>query len=168
MFCPEARSRSKQNRTDDFFMSTVIVPRHLVGICVRLCANYLMQFRADKMQSNPVVRCVPANHRFLGDEAMKTRLAQWLALSSWAAASMKVFGDTVHFIALLSTGDRWHARAVAIGRQHLGPLVTTEWILTEVGDAFSPPRMSGWGVISHWQFPVANSSRAHNWHYGPC
>ena len=28
---------------------------------------------------------------------------------------MKVFGDTVHFIALLSTGDRWHARAVAIG-----------------------------------------------------
>jgi site-specific recombinase XerD len=23
---------------DDFFMSTVIVPRHLVGICVRLCA----------------------------------------------------------------------------------------------------------------------------------
>ena len=52
---------------------------------------------------------------------------------------MKVFGDTVHFIALLSTGDRWHARAVAIGRQHPGPLVTTEWILTEVGDAFSHP-----------------------------
>ena len=52
---------------------------------------------------------------------------------------MKVFGDTVHFIALLSTGDRWHARAVAIGQQHPGPLVTTEWILTEVGDAFSHP-----------------------------
>jgi uncharacterized protein len=27
----------------------------------------------------------------------------------------------------------------AIGRQHPGPLVTTEWILTEVGDAFSHP-----------------------------
>jgi predicted nucleic acid-binding protein len=40
---------------------------------------------------------------------------------------MKVFGDTVHFIALLSIGDRWHA------------LVTTEWILTEVGDAFCHP-----------------------------
>jgi predicted nucleic acid-binding protein len=52
---------------------------------------------------------------------------------------MKVFDNTVHFIALLSAGDRWHARAVAIGRQHLGPLVTTEWILTEVGDAFSHP-----------------------------
>src|SRR5208283_842303 len=55
---------------------------------------------------------------------------------SWAAASMKVFGDTVHFIAYWSTGDRWHARAVAINRQPPGPLVTTEWILTEVGDVF--------------------------------
>jgi len=61
------------------------------------------------------------------------------SLSSWVAASMKVFGDTVHFIALLSTGDRWHARAVAINRQSPGPLVTTEWVLTEVGDAFSQP-----------------------------
>jgi hypothetical protein len=52
---------------------------------------------------------------------------------------MKVFGDTVHFIALLSTSDRWHARAVAINRQSPGPLVTTEWVLTEVGDAFSHP-----------------------------
>jgi hypothetical protein len=52
---------------------------------------------------------------------------------------MKVFGDTVHFIALLSTGDRWHARAVAISRESPGPLITTEWVLTEVGDAFSHP-----------------------------
>ena len=52
---------------------------------------------------------------------------------------MKVFGDTVHFIAYWSTGDRWHARAVAINRQPPGPLVTTEWVLTEVGDAFSQP-----------------------------
>jgi uncharacterized protein len=52
---------------------------------------------------------------------------------------MKVFGDAFHFIALLSTGDRWHARAVAINRQPPGQLVTTEWVLTEVGDAFSQP-----------------------------
>jgi predicted nucleic acid-binding protein len=57
----------------------------------------------------------------------------------WAAALMKVFGDTVHFIALLSTGDRWHAQAVAISRQSPGPLLTTEWVLTEVGNAFSRP-----------------------------
>ena len=55
----------------------------------------------------------------------------------WAAPSMKVFGDTVHFIAYWSTGDRWHVRAVAISRQPPCPLVTTEWVLTEVGDAFS-------------------------------
>jgi len=52
---------------------------------------------------------------------------------------MKVFGDTGHFIALLSTGDRWHARAVAINRQSPGPLVTTEWVLTEVTRATSSP-----------------------------
>jgi predicted nucleic acid-binding protein len=52
---------------------------------------------------------------------------------------MNVFGDTVYFIALLSTRDRWHPRAVAISRQPPGPLITTEWVLTEVGDAFSQP-----------------------------
>src|SRR5215469_18915118 len=38
-----------------------------------------------------------------------------------------------------STRDRWHARAIAINRQLPGLLVTTEWVLTEVGDAFSQP-----------------------------
>jgi hypothetical protein len=38
------------------------------------------------------------------------------SVSSWFTAWMKVFGDTVYFIALLSTGDRWHAEAVAISR----------------------------------------------------
>ena len=52
---------------------------------------------------------------------------------------MRVFGDAVHFIALLSTRDRWHTRAVALSRQSPGPLVTTEWVLTEVGDAFNEP-----------------------------
>ena len=48
---------------------------------------------------------------------------------------MKVFGDAVYFIALLSARDRWHAHARAINQNPPGPLVTTEWILTEVGDA---------------------------------
>ena len=52
---------------------------------------------------------------------------------------MKAFADAVYFIALLSTRDRWHARAIAINRQPSGLLVTTEWVLTEVGDAFSQP-----------------------------
>jgi hypothetical protein len=52
---------------------------------------------------------------------------------------MKVFGDAVYFVALLSARDRWHAHARAINQNPPGPLVTTEWILTEVGDAFSQP-----------------------------
>src|SRR6516165_11550376 len=61
------------------------------------------------------------------------------SLPAWDTASMKAFGDAVYFIALLSTRDRWHARAIAINRQLPGLLVTTEWVLTEVGDAFSQP-----------------------------
>jgi hypothetical protein len=45
---------------------------------------------------------------------------------------MKVFGDAVYFIALLSARDRWHAHARAINQNPPGPLVTTEWVLTEV------------------------------------
>jgi predicted nucleic acid-binding protein len=54
---------------------------------------------------------------------------------------MKVFGDAVYFIALLSARDRWHVHARAINENPPGPLVTTEWVLTEVGDAFSQPGM---------------------------
>jgi uncharacterized protein len=50
-----------------------------------------------------------------------------------------VFGDASYFVALLSSRDRWHSRAVALNRQPPGPLLTTEWVLTEVGDAFSLP-----------------------------
>jgi predicted nucleic acid-binding protein len=53
---------------------------------------------------------------------------------------MKIFGDAVYFIGLLSARDRWHARALAINEHPPGPLVTTEWVLTEVGDAFSRPQ----------------------------
>jgi predicted nucleic acid-binding protein len=48
-----------------------------------------------------------------------------------------VFADTAHFIAALNAQDRWHARAVALSRNPPAPLVTTEWVLLEVGDAFS-------------------------------
>ena len=41
---------------------------------------------------------------------------------------MKAFAEAVYFIALLSTRDRWHARAIAINRQPPGLLVTTEWV----------------------------------------
>jgi hypothetical protein len=46
-----------------------------------------------------------------------------------------VFADAFYFLALLNKADYAHARALpfkAAGR----PLITTTWVLTEVGDAF--------------------------------
>jgi predicted nucleic acid-binding protein len=50
----------------------------------------------------------------------------------------EVFADTFYFLALLNPKDSAHARAasVALGRPQL---VTSRWILTEVGDALSAP-----------------------------
>ena len=50
-----------------------------------------------------------------------------------------VFADAAYFIALLNPADNFHARAVELARRPPGPLVTTYWILAEVGDAFSQP-----------------------------
>ena len=48
-----------------------------------------------------------------------------------------VFGDTVNFLALVNGADTFHRQAVQLSREPPGPLVTTEWVLTEVGDALS-------------------------------
>jgi predicted nucleic acid-binding protein len=50
-----------------------------------------------------------------------------------------VFGDTVYFLALVNARDQLHAQAKELSRQPPGSLVTTEWVLTEVGDALSAP-----------------------------
>jgi hypothetical protein len=51
----------------------------------------------------------------------------------------KVFADAAYFIALLNPADNFHARAVELARLPPGPIITTYWILAEVGDAFSQP-----------------------------
>ena len=50
-----------------------------------------------------------------------------------------VFGDTVYFLALVNARDQLHAQARELSRQPPGSLITTEWVLTEVGDALSAP-----------------------------
>jgi predicted nucleic acid-binding protein len=50
-----------------------------------------------------------------------------------------VFADAAYFIALLNPADNFHARARGLARQPPGPIVTTYWVLAEVGDAFSQP-----------------------------
>ena len=48
-----------------------------------------------------------------------------------------VFADTSYFIALASPSDRFHASALQATRVRRGPLITTAWILAELGNAFS-------------------------------
>jgi uncharacterized protein len=49
-----------------------------------------------------------------------------------------VFADTFYFLALLNDRDAGHAKALVIAATNR-ELVTTAWVLTEVGDAFSAP-----------------------------
>ncbi len=48
-----------------------------------------------------------------------------------------VFADTFYFLALLNPADEAHERAVAVSRLLRWPLVTTCWVLTELGDAMA-------------------------------
>ena len=50
------------------------------------------------------------------------------------------FADSFFYIALLNPGDVDHGRVVEFTRRLDRPLITTTWVLTEVGDAMAPPR----------------------------
>src|SRR5689334_17192682 len=51
-----------------------------------------------------------------------------------------VFADTYYLLAMHSPADKAHDRAVVATENLSGPLVTTEWILTEFADALAHPR----------------------------
>ncbi len=48
-----------------------------------------------------------------------------------------VFADTFYFLALINDRDAAHPRALQFDAAR--PLITTAWVLTEVGDALSVP-----------------------------
>src|SRR5438128_2071869 len=48
-----------------------------------------------------------------------------------------VFADTYYFVALLSPHDQGHARAVDFTKTFRGRLITTEWVLMELGAALA-------------------------------
>ena len=54
-----------------------------------------------------------------------------------------VFADTVYFLALLNPADQWHPRAKALSLQRSGSLLTSEFVLTEVGDGLSQTENRG-------------------------
>jgi uncharacterized protein len=51
----------------------------------------------------------------------------------------KVFADAFFFLALLNKQDAWHRKAIDVSRAIAGPILTTQWVLVEVGDAFCRP-----------------------------
>lgn len=50
-----------------------------------------------------------------------------------------VFADTSYFLALNTRRDRLHRQALALQASLNQPLLTTEWVLTEVADAMAAP-----------------------------
>jgi len=51
----------------------------------------------------------------------------------------KTFADTFYYLALLNPGDEAHALALEATANRSGTLVTSQWVLTEVGDAMAAP-----------------------------
>ena len=47
------------------------------------------------------------------------------------------FADTYYYLALVNPRDKAHRRAVRASEQVTGRVVTTQWVLTEVGDALA-------------------------------
>ncbi len=50
-----------------------------------------------------------------------------------------VFADSFYFFSLVNAKDPRHARAVAFLRSYQGRLLTTGWVLTELGDGLAHP-----------------------------
>jgi uncharacterized protein len=52
-----------------------------------------------------------------------------------------IFADTYYYLALLNNTDGGHVRAMAFTRQYAGRMVTTGWVLSELGDALAATAM---------------------------
>jgi predicted nucleic acid-binding protein len=51
-----------------------------------------------------------------------------------------LFADAFYFLALGNPDDTDHRRVLAFSQRLKAPIITTTWVLTEVGDAFAAPR----------------------------
>ena len=54
-----------------------------------------------------------------------------------------VFADTFYYLALLIPGESAHNQAVAVTEQMKYRIVTTAWVLTELGNAMASPKNRG-------------------------
>lgn len=59
-----------------------------------------------------------------------------------------IFIDTSYILALANTGDQYHPQAQAVTRRVSPPFITTEAILTEIGNALAKTRWRSVGVTT--------------------
>lgn len=59
-----------------------------------------------------------------------------------------IFIDTSYILALANTGDQYHLQAQAVTRTVSPPFITTEAILTEIGNALAKTRWRSVGVTT--------------------
>ena len=53
---------------------------------------------------------------------------------------MRVFAEAFFYVALINRNDEHHAHVMEWARGFHGEIVTTQWVLTEVADAFAESR----------------------------
>jgi predicted nucleic acid-binding protein len=51
-----------------------------------------------------------------------------------------VFADSYYYLAVINDRDQGHAKAVQFAKTFRGQTLTSEWILTELGDALTEPQ----------------------------
>ena len=56
---------------------------------------------------------------------------------------MTLFADSYYYLARVNERDEGHAKAVEFAKGFRGYTVTTEWVLTEVGDALAHSEKRG-------------------------
>jgi predicted nucleic acid-binding protein len=61
---------------------------------------------------------------------------------------MAVFLDTSYILALVNTADEYHQRASKAALEARGPFVTTEAVLTEIGNSLARLRWRSLGVAA--------------------
>jgi predicted nucleic acid-binding protein len=69
-----------------------------------------------------------------------------------------VFADSFFFIALLNPNDPAHAKALAFTKTYRGRLLTTGWVVTELGDGCSKPARWRQAFVDLYKDIRANSN----------
>lgn len=59
---------------------------------------------------------------------------------------MPLFADTVYWLALINPNDTWRSAALDCEARNSEPLVTTEAVLTEIGDALCRAQHRRWAL----------------------